>query len=71
MEKPGGLQFTGSQRVGHDVAAEQQQRSFGKSTNVAEGSAGAELLGDRAAWPLGEQTLCIGNGWEGTGRHVE
>ena len=47
----------GSQRVGEDVAAEQQQRSFGKSTNVAVGSAGAELPGDRAAWPLGEQTL--------------
>ena len=28
-EEPGGLQFIGSQRLGHDVVTEQQQRIIG------------------------------------------
>ena len=28
IEKPGGLQFLGSQRVGHDLATEQQQQEY-------------------------------------------
>ena len=33
-EEPGGLQYIGSQRVGHDLATKQQQQSLDKHNNI-------------------------------------
>ena len=44
-EEPGGLQSTGSQRVGQDLAAKEQQQSFGNRMNVAMGSTECRAAG--------------------------
>ena len=33
-EEPGGLQYMGSQRVGHDLVTKQQQESLDKHNNI-------------------------------------